>query len=276
MKHMILAAAALALSVSATAQDASDERTVMTHMTQENIRAFIESAGHTVTGGFDTSIGVTAEDSDGLKFGMQGKACGDNGRCKGVEFVVGFDDVGTEDYANRINTQYAAIKATATDDRRLLLTRYLILDYGQTPKNIELSLSTTLSIAKILRDDFNSTNVPALPAPTSSIEWGDDSGSYANDNACDDARFHEDGDEWSYQRNHVLRDATDCRTLYEAGDITLYLDFGDNSGRYANDKTCDDNRFSGSGRSILQTDSHVRRDSADCIAAYRAGTITRP
>ena len=108
------------------------------------------------------------------------------------------------------------------------------------------------------------------------IDFGEDAGNYANDGACDDARFEADGDDWTYQRNHVLRDATDCRTLYEAGELTLYLDFGDNSGEYANDDTCDDNRFTGEGRSILQTDSHVKRDAVDCIVAYRAGTINRP
>lgn len=51
-------------------------------------------------------------------------------------------------------------------------------------------------------------------------------------------------------------------------------DFGDDSGEYANDGTCDDVRFTGEGRSILLTDSHIRKDASDCRAAYEAGTIT--
>ncbi|MBU2607024.1 MAG: YbjN domain-containing protein [Alphaproteobacteria bacterium] len=51
-------------------------------------------------------------------------------------------------------------------------------------------------------------------------------------------------------------------------------DFGDDSGEYANDGTCDDVRFTGEGRSILLTDSHIRKDASDCRAAYDAGTIT--
>ena len=62
----------------------------------------------------------------------------------------------------------------------------------------------------------------------------------------------------------------------KTGALTLYIDFGDNSGEYADDDTCDDNRFTGDGRSILTTDSHVKRDSADCIAAYQAGRLNRP
>mgnify|MGYP001791720469 CR=1 FL=1 len=128
-----------------------------------------------------------------------------------------------------------------------------------------------------------STSAPdpvAAPEPealaVSDIAWGDDSGDYANDGACDDARFEADGDDWTYQRSHVLRDSTDCRTLYEQGTLTLFLDFGSNNGDYVDDNTCDDNRFTGEGRSILQTDSQVKRDAADCIAAYQAGTINRP
>tara|TARA_R110000744_G_scaffold154245_1_gene268938 strand:+ start:1640 stop:2341 length:702 start_codon:yes stop_codon:yes gene_type:complete len=51
-------------------------------------------------------------------------------------------------------------------------------------------------------------------------------------------------------------------------------DFGDDSGEYANDGTCDDVRFTGEGRSILLTDSHIGKDASDCRAAYEAGTIT--
>ncbi|WP_340692737.1 hypothetical protein [Hyphomonas sp.] len=51
-------------------------------------------------------------------------------------------------------------------------------------------------------------------------------------------------------------------------------DFGDDSGEYAHDGTCDDVRFTGEGRSILLTDSHIGKDASDCRAAYKAGTIT--
>ena len=51
-------------------------------------------------------------------------------------------------------------------------------------------------------------------------------------------------------------------------------DFGDDSGEYAHDGTCDDVRFTGEGRSVLMTDSHIGKDASDCRAAYEAGTIT--
>ncbi len=106
---------------------------------------------------------------------------------------------------------------------------------------------------------------------------GDDSGTFSNDGECDDARFSEEGDNSSYMREHVLRDATDCRQAFISGQVSLSLDFGDDSGRWANDGVCDDSRFSGSARqdAAITSDSHHSKDASDCIAAYRDGTLNR-
>ena len=112
-------------------------------------------------------------------------------------------------------------------------------------------------------------------APVGGIRYGNNSGSYANDNDCDDARFHSDGDNYSYKRQHVLADANDCRAAVAAGEVRLLLDFGNDSGSYANDGECDDNRFTGEGRSVISSNSHVRADASDCVAAYRAGDLDR-
>lgn len=276
MRNSALALGALAISVSASAQSNNDS-TIVTSMDASDIRAFVQRAGHKIAGNVDSGIGVVGEDSAGVRFVVQGKACGDDRNCKGLMMYLIVDDAGTADYANEVNSRWSAIKATSLESGNLLLSRYVILDHGQTLRNLELNLGTTRSIARSVKDERNASfnSLVSGRTPASNISWGDDSGSYANDGACDDGRFHEDGDTWTYQRQHVLRDATDCRSNYEAGNITLYLDFGDNSGRYANDGTCDDNRFTGTGRSILTTDSHVRRDAQDCIAAYRAETINR-
>lgn len=116
-----------------------------------------------------------------------------------------------------------------------------------------------------------SKGIGAMPA------FGNDSGNYANDGDCDDARFSADGDNYNYQREHVLRDATDCRQAFVAGEVTLLLDFGDDSGNWANDDVCDDSRFSGPARenAVITSDSHHRKDATDCIAVYRAGTLNR-
>lgn len=283
MKHFTIGALALGLVMSAQAEDTSRDNHLMTSLAQDDIRFVAESLDHTVRRDLEDSIGVLAHYQDGgdsseLVYAMQGKACQDGPNCLGLEIFVIFEGDFTAEQANDINRRWSAIKATETDGS-LYLTRYLILDDGQTIGNIRTNVLNALAIAEQIQTDQSATvHDQSTPARLSvaDIDFGEDAGDYANDGACDDARFESDGDDWTYQRNHVLRDATDCRTLYETGELTLYLDFGNNSGEYANDNTCDDNRFTGEGRSILQTDSHVKRDAVDCIVAYRAGTIDRP
>ncbi|WP_417579306.1 hypothetical protein [Pelagibacterium sp.] len=109
---------------------------------------------------------------------------------------------------------------------------------------------------------------------TGDIDFGDDSGAWANDNECDDPRFGGALD------SHLMADATDCRTAYEAGDATYTetdtqstatageIDFGDDSGTWANDGECDDPRFGGA------LSSHEGADASDCRAAYEAGEVS--
>lgn len=59
---------------------------------------------------------------------------------------------------------------------------------------------------------------------TGAIDFGDDASEYARDGECDDPRFTGPGTPLNYtllveDRGH---DATDCRTLYEAGDARLF------------------------------------------------------
>ncbi|MEM9570707.1 MAG: hypothetical protein AAF996_04520 [Pseudomonadota bacterium] len=286
MKLFAISALALGLTLTATAQDTSRNSELVTSIDQADTRYLAESLGHTVRRDLEDSIGVLAvyeddEASAELVYAMQGKACQDEINCLGLEVFVIFEGAFTPADANDINQRWGAIKATERDGS-LYLTRYLILDDGQTIGNIATNVRNTLAIAELVQNEKTEeakqaeSEASAARPSISEIDFGDDTGDYANDSACDDARFISDGDDWSYQRSHVLRDGTDCRALYESGEISLLLDFGDNSGEYANDDTCDDSRFTGEGRSILLTDSHVKRDAVDCIVAYRAGTINRP
>ena len=138
------------------------------------------------------------------------------------------------------------------------------------------SLAVALLVAAPVQAQSSASSGAYQAGLPSGFNFGSNKGEYANDDDCDDARFHADGDNFSYKREHVLADAADCQAAVAAGTSSLILDFGDDSGDYANDGECDDNRFTGSGRSILTTDSHIKADASDCIAAYRAGTIDRP
>lgn len=282
MKSLVIGALAASLSVSAAAQSAPQED-LITSITLEDIKSLVDGEGHTATQTLQSGVGVGAEDPDGLNYVIRGTACGETTTCLGIEFMIMYFGAYDAAFANTINQRFSAIKATVNEGN-LILSRYLILDAGQTRENLSVNLRNTLAIASQVQSGADFVTLASDVAPAEddaapvevAIDFGDDSGSYANDQACDDARFVEDGDNWSYQRAHVKRDATDCQTLYDAGELTLYIDFGDNSGPYADDNTCDDNRFTGEGRSILETDSHVRRDAVDCVTAYRAGTINRP
>ena len=121
-------------------------------------------------------------------------------------------------------------------------------------------------------------------AAAAGVDFGDDSGDYANDGDCDDTRFEGDRGRGALDNDsHIMRDATDCRNLFLAGRISLDaeayaaaagVDFGDDSGDYANDGDCDDTRFEGDrGRGALDNDSHIMGDATDCRNLFLAGKI---
>jgi hypothetical protein len=121
----------------------------------------------------------------------------------------------------------------------------------------------------------------AMPEMTGDIDFGDDSGNWANDGECDDPRFGGTLD------SHRMADATDCRTAYDA-DPSIFvgddadggqsnvidgIDFGNDDGEYSNDGECDDPRFEGSGMGVA-LDSHYMADATDCSIAYSEGNVT--
>ncbi|WMT88959.1 hypothetical protein NO932_18435 [Pelagibacterium sp. 26DY04] len=123
------------------------------------------------------------------------------------------------------------------------------------------------------------------PIVIDGIDFGDDSGTYSLDDECDDPRFTGSGVGVALD-DHLMADATDCSTAYEDGTVTLDenqgsgesivvddIDFGDDSGNWANDGECDDPRFTGSGVGVA-LDDHLMADATDCSTAYEDGTVT--
>ncbi len=125
-----------------------------------------------------------------------------------------------------------------------------------------------------------------------SIDFGDDSSVFSNDGECDDPRFEGPGMTATRLLDSDIRaDATDCRTAFEAGRITLRdnasggsattgaptegdpddIDFGDNSSDFANDGECDDPRFTGPGVAFGANRTNLMRDANDCRSALEAG-----
>jgi len=131
-----------------------------------------------------------------------------------------------------------------------------------------------------------------LLAQLDDIDFGDDSGEWANDGECDDPRFTGPGTADQLVDADLMKDATDCREAYEAGTITLAedgdddaggkgtaagaadIDFGDDSGQWANDGECDDPRFTGPGAAAELVEADRMKDATDCREAFEAGTVT--
>ena len=280
MKRALVCLSALGMAFTAAGEDTSRNDELVTSVDQATVKFVAESLGHSVRRPLDTGVGllaVYADDSNGdeLVYAMKGKACGNDGSCLGLEIFVIFNGTFTPEIANGFNQRWSAIKATVSNDD-LYLTRYLILDKGQTIGNLRTNVLNTLAIAQLIDDESSLAQAPAPPEPkVPDIPLGDDSGTYANDGACDDARFIPAGSVWGFHRQHILKDATDCGALYSSGDITVHLAFGDNSSAFANNGICDDPRFVGEARSEITSEEHSGKDAADCLAAYSVGAIDR-
>ncbi len=135
-------------------------------------------------------------------------------------------------------------------------------------------------------------------ADEGAIDFGDDSGSYPNDQQCDDPRFTGPGMASEPSDDNIARDATDCRNAFEDGDISLVtdateadatgatappawlavianrIDFGDDSGDWPHDGECDDPDFVGPGAAPEPYDDNRLADASDCRAAFLSGTVT--
>ncbi len=277
-KSVFVSLGALALALNASAQDSSR---LVKGVTMADMQEVVTNLGHTVETTSNPDKQVTAITPDGLKYSLNGTVC-DDGPCLGIQMVLTYDmnTPFTADHMLEANMTYSAAKVWGDEDS-LAISRYLILDGGMTIENIGINVTTLVSLGPLVLSKVQEVSGVTQTAETvdgmpANFDFGDDSGSDGNDGVCDDGRFHSDGDNYTYTRAHVMRDATDCRAAVADGIKSLTLDFGDNSGDYTDDGTCDDNRFTGEGRSFLTTDSQVKRDAADCIAAYQAGTIERP
>ena len=130
------------------------------------------------------------------------------------------------------------------------------------------------------------TLADTLPDPVETsydgIEFGNDKGTYADDQECDDPRFFGAGMATnSLDNTNVSGDRLDCLAAFKEGTIQLKersvlggFFFGDDTSLYANDGECDDPRFDGRGGAKKPALSALGHDGTDCMAAWRAERIT--
>ena len=210
-----LAAMAVGASVSAQDMSGSSDARLVTSVTLADMQAIVTSLGHDILSGDPEDVRLVAQNEDGQKYVLDGTACNDARTCQGINMYMTYDKSPgiTLTSLNEASLSYAAVSVWLNGDS-VGISRYVMLDEGMAAGNIKVNIRTLVAIG-----------------------------------------------------NKVMIKAQD---MGDSGD----MDFGDDSGSYAFDDTCDDVRFTGPGRSILLTDSHIRKDATDCRTAYTAGTIT--
>jgi len=103
---------------------------------------------------------IAAKTADGLKFTVTGRVCeGAPGakRCKGAflqsSFTMDSDaevDAGVKKWA----PQFAAVSISNDGENGMLVSRYLIFDYGVHRENLELNISVFYGIAEKIWNDL--------------------------------------------------------------------------------------------------------------------------
>ena len=153
---------------------------------------------------------------------------------------------------------------------------------------------------------FAALTLTAAPAFAQTVDFGADTSQWAKDGECDDPRFAGPGMTTTTLLDADIRaDATDCKTAFDAGQITLIggdatpppvppppvppppvpptppdapldpaaINFGDDKGDWPKDGECDDRRFFGSAMASSLGWQFVGHDATDCRAALQAGSI---
>ena len=109
--------------------------------------------------------------------------------------------------------------------------------------------------------------------------FGDDTSDWANNGLCDDPRFFGPGADQTLLPADERHDASDCRTLFQYGQVQpisdLLIDFGHDSyiTDLTNNGTCDDPRFAGKGESANPLQENILRDATDCRNLFKGGHI---
>jgi hypothetical protein len=129
--------------------------------------------------------------------------------------------------------------------------------------------------------------IAASAAVAQDVNYGDDTSDWANNNECDDRRFIGTTMTTILNNEDVGRDATDCQAGVEIGALRVWsladsiavtsceaIDFGDDSGEFANDYECDDARFEGLGMASSVSQGHVGTDASDCSRFCDAGIVS--
>ena len=150
MLRSVLAASVLAvMPMAAMAQNSiDDDSRIIRQITLADLEEVVTDLGHTIDStGVVGDVSVRAQDSNGLVYILEGTACGETGRCYGVNMQVRYT-VDTPDYVaiNDANVKRAAVSVWHSGST-LGISRYLILDGGMQMENLGVNVRNLLAIA---------------------------------------------------------------------------------------------------------------------------------
>jgi hypothetical protein len=229
-----------------------------------NFRLLVGSALMAVTMLAGLSSVATAQVIDGIDFGDDTSRWANDGEC---------DDP-------RFTGEGSAAELVADDEM------HDATDCAAAYRAGTIMLSDDAPPASTPTTGTNTPSTTPTETDAAEIDFGDDTSRWANDGECDDPRFTGAGMAAELVEDDRMRDATDCQTLFEAGDIRLAgdasdtpattagaPDFGDDTSPWANDGECDDPRFTGTGMAAEVVEADTLRDATDCRTLFEAGDI---
>lgn len=126
---------------------------IITEVDLELLTSLVEGNGDTVVASELTTEStpyVRASSPDGLTYFLYGTVCDETGSCKGFEIASYFSPSSSPfslELTNKLNADLSAVSVSLGEDGYLYLTRYVILDFGQTWKNLKLNIQVLQSIA---------------------------------------------------------------------------------------------------------------------------------
>jgi hypothetical protein len=159
MMKCMAAAGALAIAVSFSG--AAQAQSYISDWGIADMRQAVIAAGATITREDNTKDPyVAATAASGLKFTITGRVCeGADGakRCKGALFQTSFTmdsdsevDVAVKKWAPK----YAAVAVSNDGAKGMLLSRYMIFDYGLHRDNLRLNIQVFTGVAEQIWDEL--------------------------------------------------------------------------------------------------------------------------
>lgn len=154
------AAATAALTGMAMAQDLTlaDDSRLVRSISLEELQALVAVVGDDIVStGENGAVSVSAKTPDGLNYRMIGTVCSEEGvpSCKGIHMVVTYaasDRI--SDALVNAESKRTFVTSVWQEEGQLGISRYLILDGGQTMENIKVNYQNFLSAVDIIVQDI--------------------------------------------------------------------------------------------------------------------------